>query len=177
MSLLFSKDPLTKREKQAAFKKSLDDQCRTNEEISRMSPIVDTRLDQDPISSSIGHRIPGLNSVPDMTRSMPGLDHPQHGAVYAPRFEGSTTPQEKQPYMSALSEMNGRPLHVRQQQFEKESQYRNLLRDQIEENRRRKVRPKGQVRRGYCTLRSRSHLGTKYAENVGPKSLDKALGL
>lgn len=141
MSLLFSRDPLTKREKQAAFKKSLDDQRRANEENSRMSPSADTRRHQDPISSSIGHRIPGLNSVPDMTRSMPGLDHmPQHGAVYAPRFEGSTTPQEKQPYMSALSEMNGRPLHVRQQQFEKESQYRNLLRDQIEENRRRKVR-------------------------------------
>ncbi len=39
-----------------------------------------------------------------------------------------------------LSEMNGRPLHVRQQQFQKESQYRNMLKDQIEENRRRKVK-------------------------------------
>lgn len=36
--------------------------------------------------------------------------------------------------------MNGRPLHVRQQQFQKESQYRNMLKDQIEENRRRKVK-------------------------------------
>lgn len=38
-----------------------------------------------------------------------------------------------------LSEMNGRPLHVRQQQFQKESQYRNMLKDQIEENKKRKV--------------------------------------
>lgn len=35
--------------------------------------------------------------------------------------------------------MNGRPLHVRQQQFQKESQYRNMLKDQIEENKRKKV--------------------------------------
>ncbi|CAM9698727.1 unnamed protein product [Laminaria digitata] len=34
--------------------------------------------------------------------------------------------------------MNGRPLYVRQQQFEKESRYRNMLRDQIEENKKRK---------------------------------------
>lgn len=38
-----------------------------------------------------------------------------------------------------LSEMNGRPLHVRQEQFQKESQYRNMLKDQIEENKKKKV--------------------------------------
>ena len=41
--------------------------------------------------------------------------------------------------------MNGRPLYVRQQQFEKESRYRNMLRDQIEENKKRKVRGAGSI--------------------------------
>lgn len=142
MSLVFSSDPLTKREKQAAFKKSLDDQRRTNQETCRnvISTTGDRRQEQDHLHIDTGRRLPGLDCPPDMTHPIPGLDHQQQGAVYAPRFEGSTTPREKQPYMSALSEMNGRPLHVRQQQFQKESQYRNLLRDQIEENRRRKVR-------------------------------------
>lgn len=44
-----------------------------------------------------------------------------------------------------LSEMNGRPLYVRQQQFEKESRYRNMLKDQIEENKKRKVRGAGSI--------------------------------
>lgn len=39
-----------------------------------------------------------------------------------------------------LSEMNGRPLHIRQQQFQKESHYRNMLKDQIAENKKRKVK-------------------------------------
>ena len=46
-----------------------------------------------------------------------------------------------------LSEMNGRPLHIRQQQFQKESQYRNMLKDQIAENKKRKVRAE------YCKIR------------------------
>lgn len=50
-----------------------------------------------------------------------------------------------------LSEMNGRPLHVRQQQFQKESQYRNMLKDQIEENRKRKV-TEGKVKSVCCVL-------------------------
>ncbi|CAB1105145.1 unnamed protein product [Ectocarpus sp. CCAP 1310/34] len=144
MSLHFSQDTLSKREKQEMFKKSLDDQRRLKQETSHQQ--------DNNLPSNTGNHVPGLasSSVPPDDLSIPGLNQVVPGLNqrpgYAPRFEGSPSPQQdKQPYMSALSEMNGRPLHVRQQQFQKESQYRNMLKDQIEENKKRKEAEKAKL--------------------------------
>ncbi|CAM9383451.1 unnamed protein product, partial [Scytosiphon promiscuus] len=136
MSLQFSEDPLSKREKQQLFKRSLDDQ-------RRMKLATCPEQDQTRFGGNGGNHVPGLAASRDVAvpgpNRIPGLD-------IAPRFEGSSSlQQEKQPYMSALSEMNGRPLHVRQQQFQKESQYRNMLKDQIEENKKRKDAEKAKL--------------------------------
>eukprot|EP00903_Cladosiphon_okamuranus_P009417 g8981.t1 len=147
LHLHFPQDQLSKREKQEIFKRSLDDQRRIKQEAS-------AQQQQHPqLPSNTGDQerhVPGLAApspadvmVPRLNH-IPGLD--QHQAGYAPRFEGSPSPeQEKQPYMSALSEMNGRPLHIRQQQFQKESQYRNMLKDQIAENKKRKDAEKAKL--------------------------------
>ncbi|CAN0476037.1 unnamed protein product [Ectocarpus sp. 12 AP-2014] len=144
MSLHFSQDTLTKWEKQEMFKRSLDDQRRMKQGTSHQQ--------YNNLPSNTGNHVPGLASssvapddlsIPGLNQVVPGLNQrPGH----APRFEGSSSPQqEKKPYMSALSEMNGRPLHVRQQQFQKESQYRNMLKDQIEENKKRKQAEKAKL--------------------------------
>ncbi|CAM9140799.1 unnamed protein product [Ectocarpus sp. 8 AP-2014] len=144
MSLHFSQDTLSKREKQELFKRSLDDQRRMKQETSHQQ--------HNNLPSNTGNHVPGLasSSVAPDDLSIPGLNQVVPGLNqcpgYAPRFEGSSSPQQdKQPYMSALSEMNGRPLHVRQQQFQKESQYRNMLKDQIEENKKRKEAEKAKL--------------------------------
>lgn len=98
MSLHFSQDPRSKREKQELFKKSLDDQRRMKQEVS----IASSKLDPDD-----GQFVPGLDGVARGMSRIPGLDHYQQGGGgAAPRFEGSASPpQEKQPYMSAVSDL------------------------------------------------------------------------
>lgn len=108
MSLAFSHDPVSKREKQEIFKKSLDDQRRMNQAAAtspceHSSTSLDSRNGQDP--NGINRRVPGLEGT-----GGPGLSgleyhhhHHQQGAS-TPRFEGSASPrQQKQPYMSAVS--------------------------------------------------------------------------
>ncbi|CAM9175618.1 unnamed protein product [Hapterophycus canaliculatus] len=137
MSLQFSQDLLSKREKQQQFKKSLDDQRRMKQEASSERNHI--------FGGNEGNHVPGLGAPLPSGVTVPGQSAIS-GLDSAPRFEGSPIPQqEKQPYMSALSEMNGRPLHVRQQQFQKESQYRNMLKDQIEENKKRKEAEKAKL--------------------------------
>lgn len=102
MSLQFSQDPLSKREKQAIFRKSLDDQRRMKQESSSKP---------DPFNTgNQGYHVPGLAAaLPDDLNApsyIPGLDEhqPVGGYGYAPRFEASRSPQQdKQPYMSAVS--------------------------------------------------------------------------
>lgn len=105
MSLQFPQDQLllSKREKQEIFKRSLDDQRRMKQEASAAQ--------QPQLPSNAGNQgrhVPGLAAaLPDAVNvprlnHIPGLDQQQAG--YAPRFEGSPSPQqEKQPYMSAVS--------------------------------------------------------------------------
>lgn len=152
MSLNFSADPVSKREKQEMFRQALDEQRRQKRELQQQQ--------QQQKSTAHGpstrpHAAPGVSRLQDSTepnRAIPGLDFEISTGglgqgVLITNFDGNSTRphsggsarESKQPYMSALSEMNGRPLHVRQQQFEKESQYRSMLREQIEENKRRKV--------------------------------------
>lgn len=54
-----------------------------------------------------GQFVPGLDGVAPGMNRIPGLDHfQQGGGGTAPRFEGNASPpQEKQPYMSAVSDM------------------------------------------------------------------------
>lgn len=105
MSLHFphAQDPLlSKREKQEMLKISLDGQRRMKQEASAQ------QLQLASNAGNHGHHVPGLvATLPDATNvprlnHIPGLDQNQAG--YAPRFEGSPSPQqEKQPYMSAVS--------------------------------------------------------------------------
>ena len=86
MSLRFSQDPRSKREKQELFKKSLDDQRRMKQEAS----LASSKRDLD-----VGQFVPGLEGfVPGMNR-IPGLDHCQQGGGAAPRFEGSASPPQE----------------------------------------------------------------------------------
>eukprot|EP00752_Nemacystus_decipiens_P010618 g9456.t1 len=146
MSLHFPQDQLSKREKQELFKRSLDDQRRVKEEaFAQQHQLPSNAGNRGRHAPGLGSTLPGglPTSVPRLNH-IPGLE--QHQVGHAPRFEGSPSPQqEKQPYMSALSEMNGRPLHIRQQQFQKESQYRNMLKDQIAENKKRKDAEKAKL--------------------------------
>lgn len=97
MSLQFSEDPRSKREKQEIFKQSLDDQRRMQQEASLASSKPDP---------GHGQFVPGLDGVASGMNRIPGLEHHQQGGGgAAPRFEGSASPQEKQPYMSAVSDM------------------------------------------------------------------------
>ena len=101
MSLHFSEDPRSKREKQEKqelFKRSLDDQRRMKQEAS----IASSKRDPDD-----GQFVPGLDGVASGMSRIPGLDHYQQGGGgAAPRFEGSASPpQEKPPYMSAVSDI------------------------------------------------------------------------
>lgn len=102
MSLQFSQDPLSKREKQELFKQSLDDQRRLKQEGMRQEQASLSSRKRHPDE---GQFVPGLDGVsPGMSR-IPGLDHYHDGGGSAPRFEGSASPpQEKQPYMSAVSD-------------------------------------------------------------------------
>lgn len=97
MSLQFSQDPRSKREKQELFKQSLDDQRRMKQEASLASS------KRDPDDRQF---VPGLDGVAPGMNRIPGLDHfQQGGGGTAPRFEGNASPpQEKQPYMSAVSD-------------------------------------------------------------------------
>ncbi len=106
MSLQFSEDPLSKREKQERFKRSLDDQRRLKQEASHQQPQLPSN------AGNQGYHVPGLSpTLPDAAdvsariNRIPGLDQPQAGSSrYAPRYECSPSPQqEKQPYMSAVS--------------------------------------------------------------------------
>lgn len=112
---------------QDTFRRALDDQRRLKQDLSSQSK--DNRI-QGTENGRVSEVIPEIDR-----QQVPIRDIGLEGAVAV----GKSDHQKKRLYMSALSEMNGRPLHVRQQQFEKESQYRKLLQDQIEENRRRKV--------------------------------------
>lgn len=107
MSLQFSEDPRSKREKQEIFKQSLDDQRRMQQEAS----LASSKPDPDH-----GQFVPGLDGVAAGMNRIPGLEHHQQGGGgAAPRFEGSSSPQEKQPYMSAVSDMRRRgclPMHT-----------------------------------------------------------------
>lgn len=96
MSLQFSQDPLSKREKQELFKMSLDDQRRMKQEASSEQNHV--------LGGNGGNHVPGLGApIPNHVTVVPGL-YGVPGLDSAPRFEGSASPQqEKQPYMSAVS--------------------------------------------------------------------------
>lgn len=104
MSLQFSEDPLSKREKQERFKQSLDDQRRLKQEGMKEEQVSLASRKRDP---NEGQFVPGLDGVSRGMSRIPGLDHCsyQDGGRLAPRFEGSASPpQEKQPYMSAVSD-------------------------------------------------------------------------
>lgn len=151
MSLHFSEDSLTKRQRQDIFRQTLDEQRRVNDQLRQQQQqqqqarghIRDEDVSSGRQRASDSALLPA--DLDNNSRVIPGLDFDRvtsKGALERPSSGSSGGGRGKQPYMSALSEMNGRPLHVRQQQFEKESRYRNMLKDQIEENKRRKVRIK-----------------------------------
>lgn len=131
-------DSLSKRQRQQVFRHTLDEQRRVNQELRQQQKEQQHRGQSHNVSAPrpLRSAVPGSPVLDDdSNRVIPGLE------LACSSTEAPDRPSSggKQPYMSALSEMNGRPLHVRQKQFEKESQYRNMLRDQIEENKRRKV--------------------------------------
>lgn len=127
MPLPFSDKPVpTGRERRDVVAWGIDDGVRVKQDPRDEGQGPDSQFIDGVVPSC-----PVLGLGQEVTPSSPSeaacfeVDHSKHNV--------------KRPYMSALSEMNGRPLHVRQQQFEKERHYRNMLREQIEENRRRKV--------------------------------------
>lgn len=142
MSFQFSdEDSLTKRQRQQVFAHTLDEQRRVNQELRQQQQQKHDRGWSHNANAvkPLHSTVPGSADIDNgSNRVIPGLEigSSTKEAVDTYSSGGSSA---KLPYMSALSEMNGRPLHVRQKQFEKESQYRNMLRDQIEENKRRKV--------------------------------------
>lgn len=95
---------LSKREKQENFRKSLDDQLRMKQEAASLKRNV-----RDFTAGDDGC-VSGLN-IPDVTRTPPGLDHRQQQEIpNASGSDGSFSPQEKQPYMSAVSQYPFSPL-------------------------------------------------------------------
>lgn len=107
LPLHFPQDQQSKREKQEMFKRSLDDQRRLKQRPS-------AQQHQLPDDAGLqGHHVfvPGLAAaaatLPDAAVNVPRLNHIpglDQQVGYAPRFEGSPSPpQEKQPYMSAVS--------------------------------------------------------------------------
>lgn len=146
---------MTKRQRQDIFRQTLDEQRRVNDQLRQQQhqqqQVRGHTQDED---VSMGRHLASNSALlsADLdtnSRVIPGLDFDRvssKGVLDRPSSGSSGGGRGKQPYMSALSEMNGRPLHVRQQQFEKESRYRNMLKDQIEENKRRKVRIKPSCR-------------------------------
>ncbi|CAM9182411.1 unnamed protein product [Choristocarpus tenellus] len=114
-----------KREKQAAFRATLDEQ---RLEKQRNGGNVDGDREQHGGDSSTSTRYD--NNIPGLG----GYLGSGVGGMTGRRDEN----RDRAPYMSALAEMNGRPPQARQQQFEKESQYRMMLKEQIDENTKRK---------------------------------------
>lgn len=116
------------------MRQALDDQLRMKQYLTCQERCRDSKEAGVEIHE---HRIPDLNQKRRFGFAQ---------GVGATLSLGQGCDQARRPYMSALSEMNGRPLHVRQQEFEKESQYRRMLLEQIEENKRRKARSYSSLR-------------------------------
>ncbi|CAM9237368.1 unnamed protein product, partial [Discosporangium mesarthrocarpum] len=127
-----------KRNKQAAFRATLDQQ-RLEKQKNGVGDVSQTARHDASATENVSG-LPGPN-IPGLETGRIGYYGPGVGA-FGPE---SGDKSRQAPYMSALAEMNGKPLHIRQQQYEKESQYRKMLREQIEANTRRKEAEKARL--------------------------------